>query len=129
MPPKTNIKLMPAVEYARAHTEDAIAVLADLMFSADKDSTRVAAAVAMLNRGWGTPPQSLVVQGGEVPKNFNFDALTADQLRELHRLQTLIRQDDEVVKESDMPDESTLKNVTSLAVVPPQNPPSQEQPT
>lgn len=49
---------------ARGHTEGALATLASIMHS-DKapESARVAAANALLDRGWGKPTQ--VVQGDE----------------------------------------------------------------
>jgi hypothetical protein len=43
---------------ARAHTERAIQVLAGIMDATQaKDSDRIAAAMALLNRGWGQPTQ------------------------------------------------------------------------
>jgi len=43
---------------ARAHTDRAIAVLACIMDAPQaKDSDRIAAAMALLNRGWGQPTQ------------------------------------------------------------------------
>jgi len=49
---------------ARAHTELAIATLAAICASADKDSARVSAAVALLDRGWGKPVQEIAGPGG-----------------------------------------------------------------
>jgi hypothetical protein len=49
-------------ELAREHTADAIATLAEIMSDRKAlPSARVAAATAMLDRGYGRPPQSLDV--------------------------------------------------------------------
>lgn len=55
------------VELARQHTEAAINKLVALMNLDDEDSraTQVAAAKALLDRAWGTPPQSIQVTGDE----------------------------------------------------------------
>jgi len=44
------------IEAARAHTEECIAVLAECLASTDH-ATRIRAAEALLNRGWGKPTQ------------------------------------------------------------------------
>lgn len=49
---------------ARGHTEGALATLASIMHSAEAPpAARVAAANALLDRGWGKPTQ--VIQGDE----------------------------------------------------------------
>lgn len=55
------------VELARKHTEAAVNKLVAIMSSDDPDmvSAQVAAAKALLDRGWGTPPQSISVTGEE----------------------------------------------------------------
>lgn len=112
-----SIKIMPVVSYARAHTEEAIAVLVDVMRDpAAKETSRVAAACAILNRGWGTPPQSIQVVG-EAPKSVALGNLTTDELQQLHTLVSKVREADEVVEPQDMPDEKDLKNVTALVPV------------
>jgi hypothetical protein len=51
-------------ELARKHTDDAIAVLAEIMHDVTKhESARITAAVALLDRGWGKPAQAIV--GGD----------------------------------------------------------------
>lgn len=51
-------------EKAREHTEDALAVLyAVMMDEAQHGATRVSAAEALLNRGWGKPAQAII--GGD----------------------------------------------------------------
>ena len=53
---------------ARAHTESAIKALAGIMNeSRSADSARVAAAQALLDRGWGKPAQSVTGEDGEGP--------------------------------------------------------------
>ena len=57
--PKRNIEI---AELARVHTVDAIATLASIMSDGRASpSARVAAATAILDRGWGRPPQALDV--------------------------------------------------------------------
>lgn len=46
-------------ELARAHAEDAIQTLVQVAKSGASDSARVAAANALLDRGFGRPPQAL----------------------------------------------------------------------
>lgn len=48
-------------ELAREHTDLAIRTLAEICESADKDSARVAAATALLDRGYGKPPQEVSI--------------------------------------------------------------------
>ena len=51
---------------ARSHTESAIKVLAGIMRqSKSPASARVAAATALLDRGWGRPPQAVNVRGND----------------------------------------------------------------
>ena len=40
---------------ARSHTEKAVQTMAGLMHNSDQDSVRLAAAEALLTRGWGRP--------------------------------------------------------------------------
>ncbi|MDI6824722.1 MAG: hypothetical protein QME87_10275 [Bacillota bacterium] len=49
-------------ELARQHTEEAISVLVEIMLDPEaKHAARVAAANALLDRGWGRPQQALEV--------------------------------------------------------------------
>jgi len=48
-------------ELARKYTKEAISTLAQICMSGDKDSARVAAAIALLDRGYGKAPQKLDV--------------------------------------------------------------------
>lgn len=51
---------------ARAHTETAINVLAGIMEQPSApESARVAASVALLDRGWGKPAQAIAGPDGE----------------------------------------------------------------
>lgn len=52
-------------ELARQHTKAAIQALADIMADGDKDAARVAAAEALLNRGWGRPEQAVQLEGAD----------------------------------------------------------------
>ena len=50
---------------ARGHTELCIKVLAGIAQNGQNDASRVSAAVALLDRGWGKPPQAPTGQDGE----------------------------------------------------------------
>jgi hypothetical protein len=53
---------------ARAHTETAVRALAGIMRQAKAPAAaRVAAASALLDRGWGKPAQAMTGEGGEGP--------------------------------------------------------------
>lgn len=49
---------------ARAHTEQSIKVLAEILESDDLRA-KVAAAQALLDRGWGKPAQETIISGDE----------------------------------------------------------------
>lgn len=49
-------------DLARQYTEDAVRRLAEWMIS-DNPKASVAACTALLNRGWGSPPQSVNIEG------------------------------------------------------------------
>lgn len=57
------------IELARMATEDAINTLTELCKKAKSERTRVAAAVALLDRGYGRPHQSVGIEDstGRVP--------------------------------------------------------------
>lgn len=42
-------------ELARQHTEDAVATLVEICWNGENDGARIAAANAILDRGWGKP--------------------------------------------------------------------------
>lgn len=48
--------LVEVVRLAREHTVEAVEALVDIMRHSDKDQARVAAANAILDRGWGKAP-------------------------------------------------------------------------
>ena len=50
---------------ARSHTKLAIKILAGIAKDGTTDAARVAAAVALLDRGWGKPPQAHTGEEGE----------------------------------------------------------------
>ena len=61
-----NPKGKPAIpedvkEAAKAHTLTAINTLVDIMLNGKNDASRVNASVAVLNRGWGAPKQTMDV--------------------------------------------------------------------
>ena len=54
----------PLKELARAHTDEALATLVEAL-SAKESRTRVAAAEALLDRGWGKPTQHHELDAGD----------------------------------------------------------------
>lgn len=73
-------------EMAKAHADDALQTLVDIMnATAESGSTRVSAAVAILDRGYGRPFQAIHhagADGGELP-SLDPLKLSAGTLREL----------------------------------------------
>lgn len=53
----------PIQELARLETEAALRTLVEIMHTSQSDSARVAAAQAVLDRGWGRPVQALEHSG------------------------------------------------------------------
>lgn len=54
-------------EFAKEHTQLAIETLVHLCENGKAESTRLAAAVALLDRGWGRPAQAII--GSEDPND------------------------------------------------------------
>jgi len=50
---------------ARSHTKMAIKILAGIAKDGTNDAARVSAAVALLDRGWGRPPQAHTGEQGQ----------------------------------------------------------------
>ena len=50
-------------ELAQLHTEAALQTLVSVAQTSDSDAARVSAAVAILDRGYGKPPQSTTIKG------------------------------------------------------------------
>lgn len=72
-------------EMAKGHAEMALSVLAEIAQNGEAESARVTAAVAILDRAYGKPPQSLEVSGPEGGPIATVDAtkLSTEALREL----------------------------------------------
>jgi len=51
--------------YARSHALEAIQTLAGVARNGKQEAARVAAAIALLDRGWGRPPQTHTGEDGE----------------------------------------------------------------
>ena len=67
-------------EVARAHTNDAIAVLVGVMEDGRAPAgSRVAAATAVLDRGWGKPNQAVTIDKPVQPKERVLSAFENDQ--------------------------------------------------
>jgi hypothetical protein len=64
----------------RAHPDTAVATLVDVMTHGRSDSARVAAATALLDRGWGKPTQTVETQGNGAmfPPGFWTALITGD---------------------------------------------------
>lgn len=60
-------------EAARAHTQKAIETLVNVLDFGDSSAAKVRAAEALLNRGWGTPTQSISVDPESAPVRFVFE--------------------------------------------------------
>lgn len=58
--PKSDYRIK---ELAKQHTEVALKTLAQICAESENDSARVAAAEALLNRGWGRPAQPVEHSG------------------------------------------------------------------
>ena len=50
-------------DIARRHTDAAMAALADIVQNGQSESARISAAIALLDRAWGKPAQSLEMSG------------------------------------------------------------------
>jgi hypothetical protein len=70
-------------ELARAHCPEAIAALADIVQNGESDSARVAAANALLDRGYGRAPQFSTDDADQFNRALNFDQMTDDELDNL----------------------------------------------
>lgn len=74
-------------EMARAHTAAALKTLAAIAKSGESEAARVSAANALLDRGYGRPPQSLELSGpdGE-PIALDLSMLSPDEKRALAKV-------------------------------------------
>jgi hypothetical protein len=84
-------KETPVTQFARAHTEEMVMILVDIARSGEKDAARASAAIAILNRGWGTPAQSMEISAPK-EKEFDLSSLTPEELKDYHHLQLKIQQ-------------------------------------
>ncbi len=84
-------KETPVTQYARCHTEEMVMILVDIARSGEKDAARASAAIAILNRGWGTPAQSMEISAPK-EKEFDLSSLTPEELKDYHHLQLKIQQ-------------------------------------
>lgn len=66
-------------------------ILVDIARSGEKDAARASAAIAILNRGWGTPAQSMEISAPK-EKEFDLSSLTPEELKDYHHLQLKIQQ-------------------------------------
>ena len=64
-------------DLARAHTSDAIAALVEIVKGGKAEAARVSAAEALLNRGWGKPPQDINTTIRRTISDFTDDELAA----------------------------------------------------
>ena len=69
---------------ARSHTETAVKTLVSIAEDGKQESARVAAATALLDRGWGKPTQPIAGDDDMAPIGFR-DALTPEEKARLSR--------------------------------------------
>lgn len=72
-------------ELAREHTDLALSVLAEVARNGASDSAKVAAANALLDRGYGKPPQA-IEHSGDLPGFYPMADLTDEQLEALEAI-------------------------------------------
>ena len=119
-----NVLAFSLKEYAKSHTEEAILTLVDVMRSGEKASDKIRASVELLNRGWGTPVQTIQVADKPV-QDFDMTSLSTAELNTFHELLGKVARQSvaEVMPET----EKTPENLKqALAVVPPR--PNPESP-
>lgn len=120
---KSNVLAFSLKEYCKAHTEISVQTLVDCL-GADKPSDRIRAAAELLNRGWGTPVQTIQVADKPV-QDFDMTSLSTAELNTFHELLGKVARQSvaEVMPET----EKTPENLKqALAVVPPR--PNPESP-
>lgn len=78
--PGGRLKLVEEVRnLAQTHTEDAVRAIYEIMEDTrQQGSVRIAAANAILDRGWGKPAQSIAVSQ---PNDVSIDMLTTEELK------------------------------------------------
>lgn len=77
-------------ELARQHTEEAIRTLAAIMTDKGaKETARVAAAEALLDRGWGKAPQEMKIDSTQTVTVANLEDIIREELAKVHRPKTL----------------------------------------
>ena len=122
---KSNVLAFSLKEYCKAHTETAVQTLVDIMNTFEaKPSDRIRAAAELLNRGWGTPVQTIQVADKPV-QDFDMTSLSTAELNTFHELLGKVARQSvaEVMPET----EKTPENLKqALAVVPPR--PNPESP-
>jgi hypothetical protein len=64
-------------ELARQHTETALKALVTIATAGQNEAARISAATAILDRGYGRPPQAVQHAGLEKPIIIHFDAIDA----------------------------------------------------
>lgn len=77
--PPSSMQATRAASLAREHVEQAIAILVDLMHNAQSEHTRVAAANAILDRGWGKPVAPTHLEGDNLDYNITVTWVDADK--------------------------------------------------
>lgn len=79
-------------ELARAHTTDALHTLVTVAKEGSSDAARVSAAVALLDRGYGRPPQSVELTGanGGPVETLDLSKMTPEQLAAMETVARLV---------------------------------------
>lgn len=84
--PKKDERLRKIEDMARDHSEEAIAALLDVAKNGSTETARVAAAQAILDRGWGTPVKR--TEAGEPGAFADVEELSEEELQ-AEKLETL----------------------------------------
>lgn len=85
-PGKVNAAKRALSDMAQAHAEDALDTLVDIAKLGESESARVSAAIAILDRAYGKPPQSLQhsgPDGGPIPTVIDVASLSTNTMEEL----------------------------------------------
>src|SRR5665213_3741032 len=70
--------IVEVVELARTHTEQAVTTLAHIAKVGKSEAARIAASVALLDRGWGKPAQVITDGAAQRPiENYTDEELIA----------------------------------------------------
>jgi hypothetical protein len=85
-PGKVGAAKLALAEMAKEHAEDALQTLVDIAKFGEGESARVSAAIAILDRAYGKPPQAIQhsgPDGGPIPTVIDVASLSSGTMEEL----------------------------------------------